>query len=118
MLLEALMVVFWLLVILKSFIAIQYNSSIYHIVKANYIESDSSLNEEYHQSVSLSNHSFSGSSLGENNDTIWHVFSTYSNVIYFQYNLTDFSTIGANRFISSTGEYSWKADIGVGQGMV
>ena len=80
-------------------------SNTYHIVKADYNESNGSsysLNEQYHQTINANTYFGSASSLGENYDTIWHAVSFQTSAIYFQYNLTDFSLIG-NKYLSSNG---------------
>ena len=78
------------------------NSSLYHVVKGNYVQSSGSsfsLNEEYHllYNVWCRCEAFS---LSENSETIWHVAILSDRAVYFQYNSTNLSLIG-NKYSST-----------------
>ena len=91
-------------------------SDVYHIVKANYIESNNSLNEEYHQSINTLFYFGAGWKIDQNNETIWSAISLYASFVYFQFNLTDFSLIGSK--YKSTDFSSPGLEVDVGEGIV
>ena len=95
----------------------QRSNPVHHIVKSTYVESDYSIVVDKHQTMNADSYSVAGTSFGENNQTIWHALSIYDKIIYFKYNLTDYSLIG-NKYISSTGLYFQRFVIEVGEGIV
>ena len=64
------------------------------------MESNNSLNELNHQTINLDTSYQTALSLGENDETIWLAISSSMYILYFQYDLTNFSLIG-NKYISS-----------------
>ena len=64
------------------------------------MESNNSLNERNHQTINLDTSYQTALSLGENDETIWLAISSSMYILYFQYDLTNFSLIG-NKYISS-----------------
>ena len=95
----------------------QRSNGVHHIVKATYVESNYSMVVNNHQTINGESYNDAGTSYGENNETIWHAFSVFDNVIYFKYNLTNNSLIG-NKYISSTGRFYYGFIIQVGEGIV
>ena len=88
---------------MKCFIVTSQGSSLHHLVKANYILTNGStysLNEEYHQAMNGSSQWNAASLLDHNNETIWHAVNMNYYIVYFQYNLTDYSLI-RNKYVAS-----------------
>ena len=74
------------------------NSSIHHLVKANFSQADDSsflMDEKYHTTIAGNSTYGSVSRLSQDNATIWHAVNLDTYVIYFQLNLSDFSLIGS-----------------------
>ena len=95
-------------------------SSLHHLVKANYIltsGSTYSLNEEYHQTMNGNSQYGAISCLDHTNETIWHAVNMDLYIVYFQYNLTDYSLIG-NKYVSSQAISTFGLHMEVAEGII